>query len=242
MPDKSLERGHERPSAVTVARLSVAVFVAALLFAPAVKGQSVDEMADDLLHSDLPIFGRGGDNEWPQHFSDDDSFGCTSRVGFGDWALRKHGAENEDDVRWYRFSNYGVFHCWANTYRASERAGLDGADFQPTFFALLGSATIDETDVELWAVQIGAKPGSEYLLLSRNAAQGVIEKFDVLQVACPRSNVRDAGSLDILSTRYCAVSSRSELIRLARRMAQRPPLGTLSRIAVDSEATEEADE
>lgn len=104
------------------AALPAAIVVAALLFAPAVNGQSLDEMVGDLVHSDLPIFGRGGDNEWPQHFYDDDSFGCTSRVAFGDWAFRKRGAEGEDDVLWYRFSNYGVFHCWANTFRAYERA------------------------------------------------------------------------------------------------------------------------
>jgi hypothetical protein len=74
------------------AALLVALLVAALLYAPSVHGQSLDEMADDLLHSDLPIFGRGGGNEWPQHFYDDDSFGCTSRVAFGDWVFRKRGA------------------------------------------------------------------------------------------------------------------------------------------------------
>ena len=51
---------------LTFAALPAAILVAALLFAPSVNGQSLDEMAGDLLHSDLPIFGRGGDNEWPR--------------------------------------------------------------------------------------------------------------------------------------------------------------------------------
>lgn len=213
--------------------------MAALLFAPSVNGQSLEEMADDLLHSDLPIFGRGADNEWPQHFYDDESFGCTSRVAFGDWIFRKSDAEVEDDVLWYRFSNYGAFHCWANTFRASERAELDGADFYASFFVFLGSTRVNGSDIELWTVQIGARPGSDYLLLSRGPAEGLIEKFNVLQAACPRSNVRDAGSLEILLTRYCVVNSRNELIRLARRMAQRPPLGTLTRVPVDDEIEED---
>lgn len=221
--------------------IAATILTVALLFAPSVYGQSLDEIANDVLHSDLPIFGRGGDNEWPQHFHDDDSFGCTSRVAFGDWIFRERGAEVDDDVLWYRFSNYGVFHCWANTFRAVERASLDGADHHPSFFALLGSTSVNGSDIELWAVQIGARPGSEYLLLSRSPAEGLIEKFDVLQTACPRANVRDAGSLDVLLTRYCAINSRSELIRLARRMAQRPPLGTLIRVPVDDE-TEKAAE
>ena len=195
----------------------------------------LSELADDLLHSDLPIFGHGGDNEWPQHFYDDDSFGCTSRIGFGDWVLRETSDEDESDVQWYRFSNYGVFHCWANTFRAYERTKLDDADFHPSFFVLLGKTSVNRNDTELWAIQTGARPGSEYLLLSRAPADGLVEKFTVLQTACPSGNVRDAGSLDILLTRYCAINSTTDLIRLARRMAKRPPLGTLIRVPDDDE-------
>lgn len=196
---------------------------------------SASEKANDLLHSDLPIFGHGSEDEWPQHFYDEESFGCTSRVGFGDWIFQEASAEVGSDAQWYRFSNYGVFHCWANTSRAYEREGLDGADVDPSFFVFLGITSVDRRDIELWAIQIGARPGSEYLLLSRAPADGVIEKFTVLQTACPRANVRDAGSLDILLTRYCAVNSRTELIRLARNMAKRPPLGTLTRVPADDE-------
>lgn len=229
-------------SLLAITALPAAILAGALLFAPSVNGEPLDEVASDLVHSDLPIFGRGGDNEWPQHFSDDDSFGCTSRVAFGDWVFREHGAEVEDDVLWYRFSNYGVFHCWANTSRADERARLASVDSHPSFFAFLGSTSVNGSNIELWTVQIGARPGSQYLLLSRDPAEGLIEKFDVLQTACPRANVRDVGSLDTLLTRYCAVNSRSELIRLARRMAQRVPLGSLTRVTVDDETKEGARE
>jgi hypothetical protein len=222
--------------------LPAVILAAAILLAVPVSGQSLNETAGDLLHSDLPIFGHGSDNEWPQHFYAEDSFGCASRVVFGDWAFRKTGAEAEDDVQWYRFSNYGVFHCWANTFRAYERARLDGADFHPSFFAFLGITSVDRSDIELWTLQIGARPGSEYLLLSRAPAEGLIKNFTVLQTACPRADVRDAGSLDILLTRYCAVNSRTELIGLARRMAQRPPLGTLTRVPADDEIEEDTRE
>ena len=197
--------------------------------------ESESEMTTDILHSDLPIFGHGSDNEWPQHFYDEDSFGCISRVGFGDWVFQETGAEVPRGVQWYRFSNYGAFHCWANTYRAYERARLDGADSNPSFFVFLSKTSVDQRDIELWTIQIGARPGSEYLLLSRAPADGVIEKFTVLQSECPRTNVRDAGSLDILITRYCAVNSRTELVRLARSMAKRSPLGTLSRVPDNDE-------
>lgn len=200
------------------------------------------EIADDLLHSDLPIFGHGGDNEWPQHFYDDDSFGCTSPVAFGDWLLNENSAEDEGDVLWYRFSNYGAFHCWANIYRADTREELDGADSQPSFFVFLGSVSVKGSEIELWTIQIGGRPGSDYLLLSRVPAEGLIDKFNVLQTACPRANVRDAGSLDIILTRYCGINSRSILIRFARRMAQLPTRGSLTRVPADAEIEENTSE
>ena len=218
--------------------LFVILMLLSLVYACAVSEphESSSDKASDLLHSDLPIFGHGGDNEWPQHFYNDDSFGCSTPVGYGDWAFEESSSEVGSGERWYRFSNYGVFHCWANTFRAYERDGLDAADSHPSFFVFLGETSVDQRDVELWTVQIGARPGSEYLLLSRAPSEGVIEKFTVLQTECPHANVRDAGSLDILLTRYCSVNSRTELIRLARNMARLPPLGTLTRVPADDES------
>jgi hypothetical protein len=199
-------------------------------------------MTSDLVHADLPIFGHGGDNEWPRSFHDEQSFGCVSRVEFGDWAFREIAAESEEVTYWYRFTNYGGFHCWANTFRAHERHRLEEGDFHPTFFVLLETARVGVREVELWAIQIGSRPGSEYLLLSREPGEGLVDSFRVLQTECPRPNVRDAGSLDVLLTRYCAINSRGDLVRLARRMAQRPPLGTLQRVAANEETEERGSE
>src|SRR5262249_8566532 len=49
---------------------------------------SDDELARDLIHSDLPIFRGEPDQMWPQPFYTQDSFGCVTRVAFGDWELR----------------------------------------------------------------------------------------------------------------------------------------------------------
>jgi len=206
-----------------------------LLVATCVNAEPVDEMANDLLHSDLPIFGQGGDNEWPQHVYFEDTFGCSSRIAFGDWAIRDANADEEGEAYWYRFQNYGVFHCWANTQRAQQRERLDGAEVHPSFFVFLGESRVGERDIELWTIQIGVVPGSEYLLLSRSPDDGQIKEFTVLRVVCPRANVRDAGALDILLTRYCSVDSRAELLRLARSMAQLPRLGTMTHIPPDGE-------
>ena len=229
---------------MSIARLVIlsGVLLGVFAFAAYADGQPADENENEpeneLLHSDLPLFGHGDENEWPQHFVTEDSFGCTSRVAFGDWALRRLDAQDDDDIFWYRFENYGAFHCFANISRAYDRAALAGADVHHSFFVLLDTRSVNGRDVELWAIQIGARPGSEYLLLSREAGDGLVEKFDVLQTACPSANVRDAGALDILITRYCSVRSSAELVDLAHRMMARPPLGTLTRVSDENDAPE----
>jgi hypothetical protein len=178
-------------------------------------------MERDLVHSDLPLFGQGGENEWPQHFATDDSFGCTSRVRFGDWVFRETGAEQDENALWLRFTS-GAFHC-------RERI----------VFILLDTVEVDGSELELWAVQIADRAGSNYWLLSRAPADALIESFAVLQTACPDSQVPEGGALNTPVTRYCAINSRAELTALARRMAQRPQLGTVTRVAgAGTEASE----
>lgn len=188
------------------------------------------ELAREPVHSDLPLY-NGGEDVWPQGFYEGDAFGCASRVAFGDWLLREAGDEDARDAVWYGVANYGVFHCFALVATARSRVELEGVEARPSFFVLLGEAQAGAGPVvELWALQIGARPGSDYLLLSRPPQEGPVERFDVLQTECPRAHLRDAGALDILLTRYCAINTRADLLRFARRMARRPPRGTLERI------------
>lgn len=182
------------------------------------------ELHDDLIHADIPLFGSG-DTKWPAHFTDGDDFGCSSRVAFGDWLYQP---SDDDDASWYRITNYGVFHCFAIVRSADERADLAHAPFAYSFFVPLGEATARGKRIELWALQQGARPGSDYLLLAREAGgDDIIKRFDVLQRDCPRENVREGPSLDTLLTRYCAINSKAALRALARRMATRPLLATL---------------
>jgi hypothetical protein len=88
----------------------------------------------------------------------------------------------------------------------------------------------------LWALQTGARPGSDYVLLSRKPENGIVKRFDVLQRACPKSLMRKTESIDILLTDYCSVNSRSDLIVFARKMAKLPPLASL--VWVEGEKTD----
>lgn len=194
------------------------------LAAPAAAQVVSEPPAEDLIHSDVPLYTDGTKEMWPQHFFDPDAIGgCTSRVAFGVW--RYQDADNDEyDSGWQLFRNYGVMHCWAIFSSSEQREELLKAPAQPGFFVMIGKAGARE----LWLTQLGARPGSDYVLLSRTPAKGIIKRFEVLQRDCPKSMRRDPPNLDILITRYCAINSRGDLLALARRMVKLPPLGTLT--------------
>lgn len=191
-----------------------------------------DEAQSDPIHSDLPLSPDfGEDAVWPQHFTDDDgSFGCTSRVGFGDWSLTMPDEGDGDDgvAEWYRFDNYGVFHCAVVVRRNYDRDRLDEARYEYGRFIRMGETGNKADRRELWAVEVGSKTGSDYILLARQlGSDGVIGRFQALQAICPAGHIREKRGLDLWNTRYCAINSRAELLALARRMAWLKPLGVL---------------
>jgi hypothetical protein len=181
---------------------------------------------DNPIHSDAPLWKPGDDKVSPRHFVDGDSFGCIHRLKLGIWRYTEAASDAgehfaEDDLR-YRFSNYGVFHCWMNVTTAYGPGSFE--DNRPGFLIELG----DMGGKQLWALQLGARPGSDYLLLARLVGGGPINRFEVLRRECSETQIRGGPSLDILLTRYCAINSQDELLALARRMAKRPPLGVIA--------------
>lgn len=220
--------------------VSIALAFAALAF-PA-RAEDPDELVAQEIHSSLPLYGFDWDNLWPRSFSEGDAFGCAGRVRFGDWRFTPAAPDAEGDVFWARFSNYGVFHCAAVIRTEKERAALDAAKWRYGFFVMLGTARLRGQSWELWALQQGTVPGSDYLLLAREATEpGLVDRFRVLQQRCPRAALREARNLDVWRTRYCAIDSRADLLALARRMLRLPPRGTLARVAGAEEETEGED-
>ncbi len=171
-----------------------------------------------LVHSDEPLWTPGRDEVWPKHLGGAD-VGCTHRMRIGDWRYEPNRADS--DPTWYRLANYGAFHCWINLSEGYEPDQFDGV--RPAFLVELGK----QADMELWALQIGVRPGSDYLLLMRPSNPGVADRFSVLQRACAARATRGGQSMDGLLTRYCSVGSKSELLAMAQRMAKLPPLATL---------------
>ncbi|XUU61950.1 hypothetical protein ACRAQ6_06715 [Erythrobacter sp. HA6-11] len=140
---------------------------------------------------------------------------------------------------WIKYGFAGGIHCFGVVRLAQGEHELEGAETQPVSFVPIGSTMIEGRETELWVMQVGGRPGSEYTLLAKDSAQTDWTAFSVLQSECPRHFVRDAGPIDIMRTDYCAINSQQDLLRLAKSMAKRPPLGTLT--LVPDEKGPEAD-
>jgi hypothetical protein len=184
------------------------------------------EFGAELIHSDVPLWSAYDEEVWPRKFTDDDgSFGCAWQVKLGDWKITLHDGEED----WIRFSNYGVFHCYTMVSEtADDRAELNQAPSKQSYFIDLGNHKINGQQVELWAIQRGARPGSDYTLLSREANTRPTAVFNLLQATCPEGKMRKGPSLDILLTGYCSINTKQELTSLALSMAKIRPLGKLT--------------
>lgn len=199
------------------------------------------EWEHTLIHSDLPLYDFEWDDFWPRGFNSPDVIaGCESRVAFGDWQFTPNPADEfAGDPVWYRISNYGVFHCAANIRTAYELEKLPDGDFSRGFFAKIGGGKKDGRDWELWVLQQGMIPGSEYVLFARPAGDdGLVTSFTVLQSRCPKSRLLEARHMDVWRTRYCKINSRRELLTHAKRMLAEPSLGILVRVDDTKEGSE----
>lgn len=191
--------------------------------------------AQELIHSDLPLWGYGDRKQmWPRSLDDEGGFGCAHNMKLGDWKLTISEPGQEPDVRWFRFELYGAIHCFLNVQEADERGGLDAAQVRHAFLVDLGAAKAGQRPVDIWALQLGTRPGSDYLLLASDPERGTAEGFRVLQARCPQANLREGEPIDILITSYCSVGSQAELKALAHRMAKLDPLGELALAAAPS--------
>ena len=222
-----------------MAKFSILLSAVLILATTPSRAEEMDDEAEtheEMLHSSLPLYDFDWEDFWPRGFADDEGFGCLSRVAFGDWRFDPNDAE-EEDPQWYRFGNYGVFHCAAHFSTDWDRAELDNAPWEYGFFVKLGDTTVEAEVIELWAIQEGTRPGSKYLLLARRPSEGIVVSFLMLQSKCPEDRLVEApsGSLDIWLTRYCRIEKRGELLSLAERMVRLPPLGEIRRVEDEKE-------
>lgn len=196
---------------------------------------------DVLLRADLPLWtGADGEDFYPKHFSETDgdsfSFGCSSNIQFGDY--REVRANDPERVAWWRIGNYGVFHCALLLSEASERTELDTGFREHAWLVVLGKIQTSGGEIELLALQIGARGGSTYNLFSRSVG-APNTTLSVLDPVCPRGSTRRGRGIDVWRTDYCVVASQSALRRIAREAFRRPPVAALEYVGpeLDSGST-----
>ncbi len=184
---------------------------------------------EDIIHSDVPLWGYDEESVWPKHFYEEDSFGCAHALRPGDWRFVEPETEERDGYdSWYRLANYGAFHCFLLATQSREQGNLNQGNVKHSYLIDLGVTEQSGLQLGLWALQLGARPGSDYLLMTSQVDGNTISQFQVLQVHCPEPNIRTGPNMDILVTRYCAINSKAELLTLAQEMAKLPPRGTLT--------------
>ena len=177
------------------------------------------------LHADTPLwtYDDSGDELFPSHFSDEESFGCSNIIdpGFYRFEVR----DDPDEAMFWRITNYGAFHCALSFGITYEQEEAHEAFEGPAWIVKLGDDTVGEAAVELLALQIGIADGSRYILLRRlkNEMQGL----EVLTHRCLRGLERRIAQIDIWRQDSCIVGSKADLRRVAREANRRPPGGRL---------------
>ncbi len=122
------------------------------LFAAELENEDWPPVYEDLIHADLPLWGDETQDVSPFHYYEDDgSFGCAHRIGLGDWQL-KNTLDNEPS--WYRFTNYGAFHCFVLAFKDMARERLEHSFLGYSIFIRIGQVQHQEKAVDLWVLQM----------------------------------------------------------------------------------------
>ena len=183
------------------------------------------------VHADLPLWIET-ENLYPRSFTDDDSFGCSGPVKFGNWKLTYRSETNEPDadapdVEWLKIYNYGVFHCAYGFQWSYELKDLETTSAKLGHFVELGLVDTPSGKMDLWAMQSGFSPGSDYIFVTRPNNSNPNTPYEVLDIQCPKKYIRAAGNIDIFRTDYCSINNKRSMRRFAKRMAKLPPIGKL---------------
>ena len=205
--------------------LFATVLSVVLLAAPVAAGPAL------LVKADVPLWSENHPDVWPRALGGD-RIGYASIFPFGDWRRidRKCTAEvgSADCESWWRLELASLFHGGYSLGFAEMRAQL--ASRSRGDIAVIAELGATRGDQKLFAVQVGFRGGSEYILLSAPATPAV-KQATVLDPRCedagPHSTIRRGPFSSMFITDYCAVRDREGVLLMARAAANRPPLATL---------------
>lgn len=179
---------------------------------------------DVLLRSDLPLWTEVDDNVWPRSFTDSDGMGCVYPLPAGFWTRVDAGTPRQ--VTSVRVRNQGIVHCVLGV-STSDESPPEWGDEEPAMLVDFGKAPRPGGDLSLYALQVGFRGGSRYVLFAAEPAKGQIRRLLVLAPECPDEWVRKSQKATVWLTEYCAVPNEAGLRRIAEAAARKPPVGTL---------------
>lgn len=202
--------------------MRVLVFCVGFLFLAAVPALA----QDTVLRSDLPILATRNQPAWPQSCGEKskNEISMCSSFALGDWKEQPtncFGSALDKCAFWVRLEIFSVLDGGYVYSEANDRAGLPWTGDIAEIIELVPSSG-------LYAIRVGARGGSKYILLSAHGAP--IKEASILDAQCPEHSKeaerRDGASL-IVRTDYCNVHNMDGLIKIGLEALNRAPFATL---------------
>lgn len=186
--------------------------------------------ADALIRSDLPLSPREDQSIWPANCEPQpvDALAMCSRFSLGDWEIRWAGC-SEPAGRCGGYAELSIFSVIDGFYTYAEgktRGALAGHGDPALIFKLEPG-----TDSTLYALQIGFRGGSRYVLPSVTGGDARIDHASILDTGCPALpgvHARGVHAAGFFREDYCVVDSMAALIAVGREALNRAPAGTMS--------------
>jgi len=112
-------------------------------------------------------------------------------------------------------------------YDTANTQGSLGSHFEPAAIVKLEP----DRSSTLFAIQVGYRGGSTYILLSAPPSDGLVKTATILEPRCmplPHVEARQRHESLFLRTDYCAVNSMEALVVIARDALNRAPAATMT--------------
>ena len=185
-----------------------------------------------LIRSDLPLWSESDEGVWPVSVMTEGSFGMASIFSQGDWKVEETDCTSrdaDDCATWMSLQITSVFHPRFSFREALTREALKHTESE---ISVLVDLDQKSKGAKIFALQIGFRGGSRYMLVSASSETTPIKQMTLLDARCltgqPGVERRKAAFSSIYLTDYCSVSSKVALRSIAHDALRRAPLGRLS--------------
>jgi hypothetical protein len=184
--------------------------------------------ADPWVRADIPVKTKDWQEPWPRGCSSKDEIAMCSRFETGNWRVRltECGTACEHWATLRFFSAIDGGYTYGEGY--AEEPGAEPQGAEPAYIIPLAREGVG--GVGLYALEVGFRDGSRYILLSTRNDGAMIDRASVLDTRCPvhmKGVEQRKSSRRFFFTEYCAVSSVEALEAMAREALGRAPYATM---------------